>query len=319
MDGRVSGVIYYDKITAVKSGLTKATFQNPDEIVKDPVTDTTPGGDSSSGGGYPWYGYAPGSGTNTGSSTNTGTDTPPQNNTTPSVPDGNTQNRPQQPVNTEKKVEVGDQVQTDNAEYEVTAAENGVREVAYTGISKKEQTVYIPSSIYINGIVYKVTAIADKAFDADKKLRGVIIPSTVRKIGNYAFRNCTKLTAVTIPKNVKTIGKNAFSGCTSMKSVALKGNKLTTIGQGAFQNNKNLTKIILPASVKIIRKNAFNGCRKLKTVQIQSAKMNLIGRNALKGTAKNIVVKVPAGRKGYYVRLLKKSGYTGKVKQKDKK
>lgn len=41
----------------------------------------------------------------------------------------------------------------------------------------------------------------------------VIIPDSVKKIGDRAFYLCSSLTTVTIPDSVTTIGYEAFSGC----------------------------------------------------------------------------------------------------------
>ncbi len=78
-------------------------------------------------------------------------------------------------------------------------------------------------------------------------------------------------------------------------------------------NNTNLKKIVLPASIKIIRKHAFYSCKKLKAVQIKSVKITTIGKNAFRGVSKSTLIKVPAAKKAAYQKLLKKSGYTGKI------
>ncbi len=50
-------------------------------------------------------------------------------------------------------------------------------------------------------------------FVRDSKITSLIIPNSVRIIGNYAFRDCSGLTSVTIPDLVTSIGARAFSGC----------------------------------------------------------------------------------------------------------
>lgn len=40
-----------------------------------------------------------------------------------------------------------------------------------------------------------------------------VIPSSVKRIGEYAFSGCYNLTSVTIPNSVKSIGENAFIKC----------------------------------------------------------------------------------------------------------
>ena len=58
---------------------------------------------------------------------------------------------------------------------------------------------------------------------AGNKVEGdVVLPSnpmdgeteyTLTELGKFAFYNCTKLTSIVIPNSVKTIGESAFSYC----------------------------------------------------------------------------------------------------------
>jgi len=65
-------------------------------------------------------------------------------------------------------------------------------------------TVTIPADA--NG--YAVTRIAEYAFSYLHGLSGVIIPNTVKEIGEEAFAS-TSLTSVTIPNGVTRIGNKA--------------------------------------------------------------------------------------------------------------
>ena len=103
-------------------------------------------------------------------------------------------------------------------------------------------------------------------------ITSVVIPSTVKSIGNRAFVN-NQITEVVIPSSVTSIGKDAFfnnqlvsltiSG--SVGASAFENNKLTTltlldgvvsIDLGAFKNNK-LTEVTIPSSVTSIGRGAF--------------------------------------------------------------
>lgn len=77
------------------------------------------------------------------------------------------------------------------------------------------RNVIIPQKIMINGVSYQVTSIAAKAFKANKKIRSIVIPSTVRKIGKQAFLNCKNLKKITLKTSYlskKAIGAKAFKG-----------------------------------------------------------------------------------------------------------
>ena len=108
--------------------------------------------------------------------------------------------------------------------YRITkmAAKNGTAEVI--GIQKKSGKVTIPSTITVQGITFKVTAIAEKAFRNDKNLKSVVIGSNVKKIGKQAFEKCKKLSSVTFKgKKAPTIGKAAFKGIKKKANVQVAG------------------------------------------------------------------------------------------------
>ena len=104
-------------------------------------------------------------------------------------------------------------------------------------------------------------------------ITSVVIPSTVKSIGDRAFVN-NQLTEVVIPSSVTSIGDSAFfnnqlvsltiSG--SVGGSAFGNNKLTTltlldgvvsIGGSAFDDNQ-LTEVVIPSSVTSIGRGAFS-------------------------------------------------------------
>ena len=56
-----------------------------------------------------------------------------------------------------------------------------------------------------------------------ERVETLTIPSSVRKVPNYAFLGCTSITTLVIPKNVKEIGAAAFSSCSNLKKVVFQG------------------------------------------------------------------------------------------------
>ena len=153
--------------------------------------------------------------------------------------------------------------------------------------------VTIPSAITVDGKSVKVTAIADKAFYRNKKLK-----------------------SVTIGKYVQTIGKSAFEGCVKLKTVK-GGAGLVTIKDKAFKGCKVLAAFTFNTKVTKIGKSAYEGCKKLKTITFKTAKLKKagIGKNSFKGIYAKPTVKCPKKQlKDYKSWLLK----TGKMPSKAK-
>jgi len=74
-----------------------------------------------------------------------------------------------------------------------------------------------------------------------KTLTGIILPSSVEKIGQGAFQNCENLTSITIPSSVTSIGQSAFAG-TGLTSVTFAtGSNIAdeSFGQYAFPEGSN--------------------------------------------------------------------------------
>ena len=88
--------------------------------------------------------------------------------------------------------------------------------VQYTKVtSKKAKTVKVPSTITVNGVKCQVTSIAPKAMKGNKKLKKVMIPSSIRTIGTQAFAGCKNLKNITIQTpylTKKSVGAKAFKG-----------------------------------------------------------------------------------------------------------
>lgn len=122
------------------------------------------------------------------------------------------------------------------AVYKVTKAGVKGGTVTYVKpVNKRKSKVSIPATVKIEGITYKVTAIAKNA-----------------------FKNNKKLTKITIGKNVSTIGKKAFYGCKKLKYITIKTTKLTTkkVGSKAFTGIKSNAKIKVP-------KKKYNAYKKM--------------------------------------------------------
>lgn len=71
--------------------------------------------------------------------------------------------------------------------------------------------VKIRSCININGKKFRVVHIADRAFYNNKKVKSVVIPSSITDIGKRAFYGCSRLDNIIIrSKRITDVGKYAF-------------------------------------------------------------------------------------------------------------
>lgn len=104
----------------------------------------------------------------------------------------------------------------DKNQYKVTCADGKTFTVAFLKPKKGTKgTVKIPGSLTVNHVTYKVTAIAANAFKNQKKIKKVVIPSSVNRIGKKAFYGCKNLKNITIKTTKltkKNVGSKAFSG-----------------------------------------------------------------------------------------------------------
>lgn len=97
--------------------------------------------------------------------------------------------------------------------YKVTKSDAKNGTVAVVGTAKKKSKVTIPATVKQDGFTFKVTEIAAKAFQNNKKVTGVVIGANVTKIGSKAFYKCSKLKNITFKsKKAPKFGSNVCKG-----------------------------------------------------------------------------------------------------------
>ena len=149
----------------------------------------------------------------------------------------------------------------------------------------KDKDVKIPSKV--KGV--PITSIADWAFDENKTMETVSIPSTVTKIGEASFNACTALKRVNLPKNLTKISASAFWYCTNLKQVFIY-DKVTSIGKNAFTGCKNITIYVVKGSyaethVKKLD-NVKMGYRYMTSLELTKTSLSLEIGNTTKLTYK---------------------------------
>ena len=109
--------------------------------------------------------------------------------------------------------------------------------------------------------------IGNSAFEGCTRLTSVKMPNSVTSIGYYAFYNCTGLTNITLPDSMTHIHPRAFGGCTALESIKIP-DSVTSIGNGVFYDCRSLTSVTIGNSVTSIDSSAFWGCRGLTSITI---------------------------------------------------
>ena len=104
-----------------------------------------------------------------------------------------------------------------------------------------------------------VVAIAPRAFEACAALRRVILPESLRQIGEMAFSGCSHLRLLTIPGGVQRVGTLAFAKCSQLERVRIEPG-VVQLGPSCFSKCAALKRVEMPASVTQIGGGAFFGC-----------------------------------------------------------
>ena len=95
-----------------------------------------------------------------------------------------------------------------------------------------------------------------------RSLKEIIIPDSVKTIGNSSFSNCRNLLSIEIPEHVTSIGDRAFDSCNDLVRVKLPAS-LTYIGDAAFAFCYDLENISIPENVETVGNAVFKGCSEI--------------------------------------------------------
>ena len=129
----------------------------------------------------------------------------------------------------------------------------------YTGT---DAVVTIPAEI--EG--HPITLINEYAFAKNTTITKVVLPDTVREIGNGAFGGCPNLEEVVLTETVEMIDSYAFTFCPKLQELRLPA-KLQGIHRGTFEGCKGLHTIYLPGTLHFIGPGAFSGCTALSELR----------------------------------------------------
>lgn len=206
-------------------------------------------------------------------------------------------------------------------------AEHQVKIVQYTG---NDQEVEIPSTLIINGEMYTVVEIGEKAFSGKSSLKKITIPNTILSVGSDAFAQSNLVVdfkgsvgdwarinfsswssnpvacedqfylndslfdekKLVIPDSIKKIGNYAFRAFGKIDSLVI-SNGVECVGKAAFLGCENMVSVSLPESVKEVQYMAFSRCNALEEIVVDSANQIYDSRekcNAIVDTKTNTLI-----------------------------
>jgi len=130
--------------------------------------------------------------------------------------------------------------------------------------------IEVPSNVEEYSILEEVSSLPVVAIDTNafyncNKLTNVIIPNTVKSIGDQAFYGCKKITNIDI-SNVDTLGEGVFKGCTSLNKVNL-SSKIIKIPSYTFYGCKSLSTINIE-NIEEFGSYSFYDCDSIKSVTL---------------------------------------------------
>lgn len=128
------------------------------------------------------------------------------------------------------------------------------RFVAGEGLLEIGDYAFVAYEIYSPGLGYVKEIVIDR-----KKLKNIILPQSVEKIGRHAFTKNSVLSDFQIPESVTSIGIEAFSGCSSIDSIKIPSG-VTEISDYAFKECTSLKHISFTNGLKSIGKETFAYC-----------------------------------------------------------
>lgn len=145
---------------------------------------------------------------------------------------------------------------------DVKVLENGLvlreEDMAILGLSEKKR---LENPEYLE-IPEGVLAIEEGAFQKNNRLKRVILPKSLKRIGSHAFHACSELEEISIPEWVEILEYGVFTYCKNLTKIELHDG-LKIISDYALYGT-GVEKLELPASVRVLGNNALTPVKYLK-------------------------------------------------------
>ena len=204
-------------------------------------------------------------------------------------------------------------VDPDNLYYDSREGCNAIIETATNTILAGSNNTVIPDG---------VERIAQEAFAGAKRLKHLVLPGSLKEIGEsafthsgieeidipkgvtrleqYTFQYCENLQRITLPESLTMIGLGALSHCAFKEVVIPDG--VTHLGGYAMDCCERLETLTIGSGVRHIGYAAFENCKRLKRVvsRIPADSLFVIDNSVFNNIAEDCVLYVPRGAKQVY-------------------
>ncbi len=139
-------------------------------------------------------------------------------------------------------------VTKDGVIYQVYDAEG--EQAAVIGCDNASGKLKIVSPIEIDGYKFSVTDIVDNVFKNNADITSVVIPESVRKIGDEAFYGCKNLAKIELGKSMNQIEPRAFAGIDKLTDITIYAEDVPDADRTAFENSyiEDWVTLYVPAS-----------------------------------------------------------------------
>lgn len=167
--------------------------------------------------------------------------------------------------------------------------DNQKLEATATGCAASMTALNIPNTFTANGKTYTVVRVAKAAFQANRNIKTMKFPKSIKVVETDAFRNITNLNQLEIedmtawcavwfangnanpiynvfPTSESKWGKVYINGQQVSTAVTVPEG-VTRLGR-TFYGFKSLTSVNLPSTLKVLGDQAFANCAKLTTVEL---------------------------------------------------
>ena len=126
-------------------------------------------------------------------------------------------------------------------------------------------------------------------FDGQGDFEGLVLPSTLEKVGAYTFIGCSAIKEFTMTENLKFVGSHAFDGCKNLTKITFADSAKTKFEDEVFKYCTGLTEVNLPSWLESVPVGIFCGCSNLASVTFSEG-IEEIGGIAFSETAVTSVV-----------------------------